>query len=83
MSYRAEEIKNNPLNREFKRRELVAFSMPTIIMMLVISTYSILDVALISRLVSLDSMAAANIAFPVSGILMGIGIMMGRGGSTP
>ncbi len=81
MSYRAEEIKNNPLNREFKRRELVAFSMPTIIMMLVISTYSILDVALISRLVSLDSMAAANIAFPVSGILMGIGIMMGRGGS--
>ena len=48
MSYRAEEITNNPLNREFKRRELIAFSMPTIIMMVVISTYSILDVALIS-----------------------------------
>lgn len=81
MSCKSEEIKNNPLNREFKRRELIAFSMPTIIMMVVISTYSILDVALISRLVSLDSMAAANIAFPVSSILMGIGIMLGRGGS--
>ena len=75
------EIEKNPLNRDFGRREMVAFSFPTIIMMLVISTYSILDVALLSRLVSLDSMAAANIAFPVSSILMGIGIMFGRGGS--
>lgn len=75
------EIERNPLNRDFGRRELAAFSLPTVIMMLVISTYSILDVALLSRLVSLDSMAAANIAFPVSSILMGIGIMLGRGGS--
>ena len=75
------EMTNNPLNREFKRRELLSFSFPTIIMMLVISTYSILDVALISRLVSLDSMASANIAFPVTGVLMGVGIMLGRGGS--
>lgn len=81
MNNKYNEIANNPLNREFKRRELINFSLPTIIMMMVISTYSILDVALISRLVSLDSMAAANIAFPVSGILMGVGIMLGRGGS--
>lgn len=75
------ELEKNPLNRDFGRRELVRFSFPTVVMMLVISTYSILDVALLSRLVSLDSMAAANIAFPVSSILMGIGIMLGRGGS--
>lgn len=72
----------NPLNQDFGRRALIRFALPTIVMMVVISTYSILDAILLSRLVSIDSMAAANIAFPVSSFLMGIGIMLGRGGSS-
>ena len=72
---------NNPLNQDFGRRALIRFALPTIVMMAVISTYSILDAILLSRLVSTDSMAAANIAFPVSSFLMGMGLMFGRGGS--
>ena len=52
----------NRLDRDFHLPGLLRFALPTIIMMLVVSLYTIVDGVLIARLVGENALAAANVA---------------------
>ena len=56
----------NRLDRDFHLPGLLRFALPTIIMMLVVSLYTIVDGVLIARLVGENALAAANVAIPPS-----------------
>lgn len=71
----------NRLDRDFTLAGLLRFALPTIVMMLVTSLYTIVDGILISRLVGVNALAAANVAYPAISVTLAMGIMLGTGGS--
>ena len=71
----------NRLDRDFHLPGLLRFALPTIIMMLVVSLYTIVDGVLIARLVGENALAAANVAYPAISFTLAMGIMLGTGGS--
>ena len=62
-------------------RELIRFAMPSIIMMIFLSSYTIIDGFFVSHYVGSDAIAALNITYPLTGLLLAIGIMFSTGGS--
>lgn len=72
---------NNEIAKEFTLPSLVRFTLPTIIMLVFISMYTIVDGIFISRFVGTTALSAINIVYPLINIIMGIGIMLGTGGS--
>ena len=71
----------NRLDQDFTLGGLLRFALPTTIMMLVTSLYTIVDGVLTSRLVGENALAAINIAYPAVSIVLAAGIMLGTGGS--
>ena len=69
----------NRLDRDFHLPGLLRFALPTIIMMLVVSLYTIVDGVLIARLVGENALAAANVAYPAISFTLAMGIMLGTG----
>lgn len=61
--------------------QILRFAVPTIIVMVSISTYSIVDGALISNIIGTDALAGLNIIMPVCGLLSAFGFMFSTGGS--
>lgn len=72
---------NNSISKEFNFISLIKFAMPTIIMMIFMSLYSIVDGIFISRFVGTDALSATNIVYPVINIIIGISIMLATGSS--
>lgn len=66
---------------EKKLGTLVKFAMPTIIMMIFMSLYTIVDGIFISRFVGTTALSAVNIVYPISNVVIGIGVMLATGGS--
>lgn len=71
----------NRLDQDFSLGGLLYFALPTTIMMLVTSLYTIVDGVLTSRLVGENALAAINIAYPAVSVMLAVGIMLGTGGS--
>lgn len=71
----------NSIEREFNFVTLLKFALPTIIMMVVSSLYSIVDSIFVSRIVGVDALSALNIVFPVISIIIALAVMLGTGGS--
>lgn len=71
----------NDISKEFTLSSLIKFTMPTILMLVFISTYTIVDGIFVSRFVGTTALSAMNIVFPLINVLMGLGIMLGTGGS--
>ena len=71
----------NRLDQDFSLGGLLYFALPTTIMMLVTSLYTIVDGVLTSRLVGENALAAINIAYPAISAMLAVGIMLGTGGS--
>ncbi|WP_305768919.1 MATE family efflux transporter [Candidatus Epulonipiscium viviparus] len=72
-------MQDNKLAQTFIPMNLILYSIPTIIMMVLNSTYGIIDGLFISNFVGEDALAATNIAFPVILIAIAIGLMMATG----
>ena len=72
---------NNPLDREFGFWSLFRFSLPTIVMMVFMSLYTIVDGIFISRFVGSNALSAVNIVFPLISVTIGLGVMLATGGS--
>ncbi|MCH1982546.1 MATE family efflux transporter [Ruminococcus sp. OA3] len=66
---------------DFKFLSLMKFALPSMIMMVFMSLYTIVDGIFISRLVGSVALSANNIVYPAVNILMAIGIMLATGGS--
>ncbi len=71
----------NELAQEFRLSSLLRFTLPTITMLVFVATYTIVDGIFVSRYVGTDALSAINIIFPLINIMMGVGIMLGTGGS--
>lgn len=67
--------------REFRFFSLLKFSLPTIIMMIFMSLYTIVDGIFISRFVGTDALSATNIVYPIVNIIIGLAVMLATGGS--
>ncbi|WP_294552193.1 MATE family efflux transporter [uncultured Pseudoflavonifractor sp.] len=71
----------NRLDREFRFFSLLRFALPSVVMMIFTSLYSIVDGMFVSRFVGEDALAALNIVFPVMSLTMAAGVMLATGGS--
>lgn len=71
----------NSIAKNFTLPSLIGFTLPTIMMLVFIATYTIVDGIFISRFVGTAALSAINIVFPLINVLTGIGIMLGTGGS--
>lgn len=69
------------LNKKLTLAELVVFSLPTVVSMIFMSVYTIVDGIFIARFVGADALSGLNIAYPCYGLLMAIATMFGTGGS--
>lgn len=69
------------LSDHFTYSKLLRFTLPSIVMMIFTSVYSVVDGLFVSNLVGQNALSAVNIIFPVSMILSAAGFMLGSGGS--
>ena len=69
------------LSDHFTYSKLIRFTLPSIIMMIFTSIYSVVDGLFVSNLVGELALSAVNIIFPVSMIFAAFGFMLGSGGS--
>ena len=65
------------LAKDFNFRSLLKFAFPSIIMMIFMSLYSIVDGFFIAQYVDSMALSAANIVYPAVSILLAVGIMFG------
>lgn len=69
------------LSDHFTYQRLLRFTLPSIVMMIFTSIYSVVDGFFVSNFVGKTSFAAVNFVFPFLTILGSIGFMFGAGGS--
>ncbi len=62
-------------------RSMIRFALPTMAVMAIISTYSIIDGALVSNMIGTDGLAGLNIVMPAGSFLTAMGFMLATGGS--
>lgn len=69
------------LSDHFTYSRLFRFTLPSIIMMIVTSIYSVVDGLFVSNVVGDAALAAVNIVYPLPMVLGAFGFMLGTGGS--
>lgn len=72
---------NIQLSDHFTYAKLFRFTLPSIIMMIVTSVYSVVDGLFVSNYVGDGALAAVNIIYPLTMIVGAFGFMLGTGGS--
>ncbi|MCI8465439.1 MAG: MATE family efflux transporter [Lachnospiraceae bacterium] len=71
----------NPLAQEFNIKSLLKFAFPTVVMMIFMGLYTIVDTIFVARFVNTDALSAINIVCPVINLIVGLGTMLATGGS--
>lgn len=71
----------NSLEKKVTLTSLIKYTLPTVVMMMFFSLYTIIDGMFISKFVGANALSATNIVYPVINILIGIGVMFATGGS--
>ena len=69
------------LSDHFTYGRLLRFTLPSVVMMVIASIYSVVDGLFVSNLVGDMALSAVNIIFPVAMIIGAFGFMLGTGGS--
>lgn len=72
---------NISISDHFTTRRLLRYALPTIVMMIATSIYSVVDGVFVSNFVGKTPFAAINLIYPAFMIIGSIGFMMGAGGS--
>lgn len=62
-------------------KKFTGFVMPSVIMLVFIALYYLIDAIFVANFVSSDALAAINIVYPITGLSWGISIMMAAGSS--
>lgn len=71
---------NNELSKKVGVISILKFTFPTIIMMVFMSLYTMVDGVFVSNLIGENALSAVNIVYPVSSIIIAISIMFATGG---
>ena len=58
---------------------LLRFTLPSIVMMIVLSMYTVVDGTLVSHLVGTEAFSAINVVYPILGVVVALGTMFGTG----
>ena len=69
------------LSEHFTYKKLLRFVLPSIIMMIFTSIYSVVDGLFVSNFVGKTALAAINLTLPIIMGLSALGFMIGTGGS--
>ena len=69
------------ISEHFGYRKLLRFTVPSMVMMVFTSVYSIVDGMFVSNFVGKTAFAAINLIFPFLMVLGVVGYMLGTGGS--
>ena len=72
---------SHSINGHFTPISLLKFAAPSIIMMMFMSLYTIIDGIFISRFVGSNALSSLNIVYPIINIVFAIGTMLGTGGN--
>lgn len=72
-------MKHNVLDKEITFSNIIKFTLPSIVMMIFMSLYVMVDGAFVSRLINTDALSGVNIAYPLVSIFVAIGTMFGTG----
>ena len=62
-------------------KKLFIFALPSIVMMLFMASYQIVDAMFVANFVGTDALSALNITYPITSLFVAIGVMFGTGGS--
>ena len=71
----------NILGNDFNVKSLMKYVLPTILMMIFMSTYTIVDGLFVANLVGEDALASVNMVWPTFNIILAIGLMLATGGT--
>lgn len=69
------------IGQKFTPLSLLKFTLPSMVMMVFMSLYMVVDGVFISRLVDSSALSAANIVYPAASVLIAVGVMLAAGGS--
>ncbi len=78
---RGETMSKNAISKSFTFPSLIRFTLPTMVMMVVFSLYTIVDGVFVSRFVGTNALSGINIVFPAVSLTYAIAIMLATGGS--
>ena len=69
------------INQEITPGGLLKFAAPSIVMMVFMSLYTIVDGIFVSRFLGSNALSSVNIVYPVINVAIAISTMLGTGGS--
>lgn len=72
---------SSSLNQRFTPWSLLTFAAPSIIMMMFMSLYTIVDGIFVSRFVGSNALSSINIVFPVINVAIAVATMLATGGN--
>lgn len=75
------ETQKNPLAENFDAISLIKFAFPSMVMMLFMGLYTIVDTIFVARFVDTNALSSINIVCPVINLIVGLGTMLATGGS--
>ena len=75
------ETQKNPLAESFNALSLIRFAFPSMVMMLFMGLYTIVDTIFVARFVDTNALSSINIVCPVINLIVGLGTMLATGGS--
>ncbi len=75
------ETQKNPLAESFNVFSLIRFAFPSMVMMLFMGLYTIVDTIFVARFVDTNALSSINIVCPVINLIVGLGTMLATGGS--
>lgn len=70
---------NQKLAQSITLKSILKFTMPSILMMVIMSLYTVVDGAFVSNLIGTSAFSSVNIIYPLIGITVGVGTMFGTG----
>ena len=72
---------SNGLTKQHNAKSLLIFALPTIVMMIFMSMYIMIDGIFVANFVSPDALAGLNLVVPFTNILASAAVLVGAGGS--
>ena len=72
---------DNILDQKWSAGSLLHFAFPTIVMMIFMGLYTIVDTIFVAQFVNTDALSSINIVCPVINISVGLGTMIATGGN--
>lgn len=75
------DTQRNPLAANFNALSLIKFALPSMVMMLFMGLYTIVDTVFVACFVDTNALSSLNIVCPVISIIVGLGTMLATGGS--